>query len=224
MVLTFFLVFQVHRWHRYGGVPQEYEIFCIFSPRMRCGSQVLQCTGWIAGCVERVSLPGPYYFFQSNEFHSLKFTDVFAFGAERLIARQVQVWIMSYADQVIVSGQPSSSSIGNLLYSSNIGKHTSVIYINKLAGEPSVTLQYIWEHSAQRPNTHSYPLACPSCRYFSSWRNVTSHAGAAEGSAFELTCKAKVGGVKCNHVWRVPKRPSSTAIGSPYVGVWRKIE
>jgi hypothetical protein len=41
------------------------------------------------------------------------------------------LWMILYADQVIISGQPSKEAITELLYTFGVGKHTSVVYINK---------------------------------------------------------------------------------------------
>lgn len=70
-------------------------------------------------------------FIPPDWFPRLRFTDVFAFGAERLMSHHAALWMISYADQVIIGGQPSKEAIAELLYSSGVGKHTSVVYINK---------------------------------------------------------------------------------------------
>ena len=64
-------------------------------------------------------------------FPRLRFTDVFAFGAERLMSHHAALWMISYADQVIISGRPLKEGIAELLYTSGVGKHTSVVYISK---------------------------------------------------------------------------------------------
>jgi len=134
--------------------------------------------------------------------------------------------MMSYADQVIISGQPSSDSIGNLLYTSGAGGHTSVIYLNRHPGMGKVVVnvsQYVWEHKSQRPNTFSYPVACPLCHCVYPWQSIPTQV-AAMGSAFTLRCKTKLeSGGKCKGTWDIPARPSSSVINNPYVGTWRKI-
>ena len=160
-----------------------------------------------------------------NWFSRLRFTDTFAFGAERLISHQVGTWMISYADQVIVSGQPSKDAIGNLLYSSGVGKYTSIVYLNGTigtGGKQTLKLsQYIWEHRLQQPNTHPFPIACPTCHHVYSWRSISSHL-AGDGAAFNLKCTTKLAnGEKCAGTWRVPELPSSSAVPSPYVGTWR---
>ena len=154
--------------------------------------------------------------------HSLKFTDAFAFGAERLISHQPAVWMVSYADQVLVSGQPCTDSIANLLYSSGVGKHTSIVYINRSSGGAAVvTKQYIWEHQSQRPHTFSFPIACPLCLHVYSWQSIPSQR-AAEEKSFIINCKTKLrGGKKCKGTWEVPMRPNSSVVASPNMGVWR---
>lgn len=160
----------------------------------------------------------------SNKFGRLQLTDTFAFGAERLISHHVAIWMISYASQVIVGTQPSKDCIGNLLYSSSIGKHTSVVYLNNTFEEKKqvfTSTRYIWEHESLRPNSFSFPLACPSCRHIYSWRNIPSHF--KDGASAKLVCKTKVEGGKCKGSWEVPQLPSSFAISSPYVGTWRKL-
>ena len=63
-------------------------------------------------------------------FPRFKFTDTFAFGAPKVIGHFVTLWMIKYADMVIVSGMKSHHCIGSLLYSSDIGRHTSVLFIN----------------------------------------------------------------------------------------------
>ena len=133
---------------------------------LACGA-VVNAGGALAGleatAKKYVFFIGRYF---SNKFGRLQLTDTFAFGAERLISHHVAIWMISYASQVIVGTQPSKDCIGNLLYSSSIGKHTSVVYLyNAFEGKKQVftSTQYIWEHESLRPNSFSFPLACPSC-------------------------------------------------------------
>ena len=162
-----------------------------------------------------------HMFISSNRFCSLKFTDAFAFGAEHLISHHVTVWMLQYADQVIVGGQPSKDAIGNLLYSSGIGKHTSVVYINKPENDPLTVHQYFWEHNTQRPNGFTFPLACPLCKFVHSWSKVPGFI-AESGSSVSLKCKSMVKGKVCGGSWMIAERPSSEKVKSPYVGTWRK--
>ena len=154
----------------------------------------------------------------------LKFTDTFAFGAENLISHYPALWMISYADQVIIGGQPSNDAIGNLLYTSTVGTHTSVTYLNNQPGDGGIAVsQYIWEHSSQRPNTFSYPITCPLCCHVHSWQNIPAQAAAA-GISFTLKCKTVLeSGQKCKGTWSIPARPASSLVGNPYVGTWRKI-
>jgi hypothetical protein len=155
----------------------------------------------------------------------LQFTDAFAFGAEHLISHHPAVWMISYADQVIVGGQPSHDAIGNLLYSSGVGKHTSIVYINRRlgAGGDMVfnTSRYIWEHKFQRPHTFSFPIACPLCAHVYPWQSIPNNLADATPS-FTINCKTKLAnGQKCKGTWVVPECPVSDAVASPYVGTWR---
>lgn len=164
-----------------------------------------------------------FFFFISDIFGRLRFTDSFAFGAERLISHHVAIWMIGYAGQVIVGAQPSKDCVGGLLYASSIGTHTSVVYINKITSDGTETFnstQYIWEHRSIRPNTFSYPLACPSCHRIYSWRSIPSHF--VNGDSAHLVCVAKVGTGKCGGTWEVPALPSSSKVDCPYVGTWRR--
>ena len=67
-------------------------------------------------------------------FPSFKFTDTFAFGAPKVIGHFVTIWMIKYADMVIVSGMESSLCITSLLYSSDIGRHTSILFIRAREG------------------------------------------------------------------------------------------
>lgn len=80
---------------------------------------------------------------------------------------------------------------------------------------------YVWEHPTQRPNGHSYPLACPVCNHVRSWRR-TKDTG---GKAFSLVCRTKWTnneGVKdrCGGTFEVARRSPSKVVLSPYVGRW----
>jgi hypothetical protein len=134
--------------------------------------------------------------------------------------------MMSYADQVAIGGQPSKDAVPGLLYTSAVGKHTSIIFLNRClsGGEVVVsTSHYIWEHPSQRPNTHSYPVACPLCHTIYSWQSIPADLAAA-GSPILLKCKAKLeGGEKCKGSWEIAGRPESAAIKNTFVGTWRKL-
>lgn len=169
--------------------------------------------------------PSSLRLFLTDQLCRLRFTDTFAFGAERLMSHYPAVWMISYGDQVIISGQPSKDAVENLLYSSGVGRHTSIVYLNACFDNDRVEItvsRYIWEHQHQRPNTFSYPITCPICRCVYSWQKIPAKV-AAEGSAFTMRCKTNLGnGEKCSGVWEIPARPESSAVRSPYVGTWRK--
>jgi len=133
--------------------------------------------------------------------------------------------MISYADQVISSGQPSKDSIAGLLYSSGVGKHTSLVYINRsvsAGGKVAIdTSKYIWEHKSQRPHTFSFPIACPLCAHIYPWQSIPNHLVDAP-SAFMINCKTKLGdGQRCKGTWVVPACPESSAVNLLYVGTWR---
>ena len=172
------------------------------------------------------SVTQEYVFFGGDSYctdysYSMEFTDAFAFSAKQLFSHHPAIWMMTYADQVIISGQPSAPAIGNLLYSSAVGKHTSILYLNRATKEAEVIVhQYIWEHQTQRPNTHSYPLACPSCNHIQPWQRIPK----VDGPAFTLRCKTVfVNGVKCTGSWVVAARPISSPVEAPYAGSWRMV-
>ena len=197
---------------------------------LACGAVVKQdeaLTGLeaVAKRCERSTF-GPNFLFFFDKFHRLQFTDSFAFGAEHLISRYIALWVISYVDQVIVNGQPSKDAISNLLYSSTVGKHTSIVYFNKRVEDGKEMLKvsrYIWEHKFQRPNTFSFPIACPLCHRVYSWRNISSYRTSG-GLSFELTCQTKIGkGQRCAGTYEVPALPTSSVVDSPYVGTWREM-
>lgn len=155
-----------------------------------------------------------------NPFLSSKFKNSFAFGAECLVTHYVAIWMMSYADQVIVSGQPPQDAIPSLLYNSKLSKYTSTIFLNRLPNDQLTIYRYLWEHNAQRPNTFSFPMSCPSCNSVYSWQNIPAFVTAA-GTSFTMRCKTKIDGVKCEGICVIPARPESSCIKYPYTGTWR---
>jgi len=86
----------------------------------------------------------------ANNTSSLKFKDAFAFSAPRVIGHQVGIWMISYGDRVLVAGMKSSSCIASLLYASDLGRQTSVLFLhhNPTTGELK-TARYVWEHKAK---------------------------------------------------------------------------
>ena len=160
----------------------------------------------------------------ANRPFRLQVTDAFAFGAEGLFSHYPALWMIAYADQVIIGGQPSEDSISNLLYTSGVGTHTSIAHLNKQPGDGEVAVcQYIWEHKSQRPNTFSYPVTCPICHHIYPWQKVPSQP-AAMGSPFVLKCKTVLGnGRRCTGTWNIPACPDSSVVESPYIGTWRKM-
>lgn len=156
----------------------------------------------------------------SNLSSRLGFSDTFAFGADRLICHPVVIWMMLYADRVIISQQPSDKAVPNLLYSSDIGKHTSVIHLRKTE-QGLTTSKFVWSSNHYRPNTFSVPLACPVCCCIAPWRGVGRPN--KEGSAYTLKCKNKEGGSYCVGSYEVPAAPSSDPVKHPHDGTWLQL-
>lgn len=150
--------------------------------------------------------------------------------------------MINYADMVIVTGMSSDKCISTLLYLSDIGRCTSILYINnpkpeekeaeggESGGEPEGTEErkilvalFEWEHQFQRPNTHTYPISCPKCHTLLSWIPPTSMER-NDGDAFILLCntKVKVKGKKitCDGTFTINGRPPTTEVEAPYVGRW----
>ena len=127
----------------------------------------MACRLWLRGISFSVGL------ILSDQYHRLQFTDTFAFGAERLISHHIATWMMAYMDQVIISGQPSGDALSSLLYSLAVGKHMSIIHLNRVNGVVKL-VRYVWEHKFQRPNTHSFPIACLQCWHIYSWSKIVS--------------------------------------------------
>ena len=186
-----------------------------------CGA-VVQRSGALAGLK---SITDEYVFLAdhshyTHHFCRLKFTDAFAFGALQLFSHHPAIWMMGYADQVIISGQDSGAAIGNLLHSCAVGKHTSITYLNTAKGGEAVTRQYVWEHQTQRPNTHSYPLSCTLCNHIQSWQRIPK----VDGVAFTLKCKTVfLNGERCKGTWEVPARLTSSLVEAAYVVEWRMV-
>lgn len=149
----------------------------------------------------------------------LKFSDAFAFGADRLIVHPVAIWMISYADKVIASGQPSKDAMRALLYASDLGKHTSVTHLTKSGADVEV-MHYKWKHDQYRPNTSTFPLACPVCNVVGPWNlDSVKHRGGAE---IVLKCKSRDhGGHRCTGTYTVPALPAgSLEVKAVYDGTW----
>ena len=180
---------------------------------------------WLAWRLWLRGMPPRLYLLLADWPYRLQFSDTFAFGAECLISHYPATWMILYADQVIISGQPSMDAILSLLYSSGVGKHTLLIHLNKTSDSMGNTViktsQYVWEHKFQWPHTFSYPIACPLCHHVYPWQNINSHT-IANGSSFLLKCKTKLrNGQKCEGTWEILAHPESSVVESPYVGSWR---
>jgi hypothetical protein len=151
----------------------------------------------------------------------LGFRDSFAFGAPKVIGHFVAIWLISYADKIIVTGMSSRSSISSLLYTSDLGRHTSILFLHREKGKAALSVaRYAWEHRRQRPNTHTFPLSCPECHSIRSWNRAQDTGG----KPFTLRCRAKVDvdgeEVTCAGSYEVIPRPSATLVESPFVGQW----
>jgi hypothetical protein len=135
--------------------------------------------------------------------------------------------MLSYTDKVIVNGMSSKSCISSLLYSSDIGRHTSILFLHNHEDQKNLNTlsvaRFIWEHETQRPNTHTFPLNCPVCHKIQSWcpPNVIIRK---DGSSFTLPCNTKKWErghpIQCTGAFEVGVRPPSTLVASPYVGRW----
>ena len=163
-----------------------------------------------------------------NSPSSLRFTDSFAFGAPKVIGHFVTIWMITYADKVIVGNMRSKACISSLLSSSSIGHHTSILYINIFKeDEDKPTMisvaKYLWQHNFQRPNTHTFPISCPSCNVLLPWPRLNS-VQRADGEGWILRCKTKkvVRGrdVPCDGKYTIADRPPSTLLEVPYSGSW----
>jgi len=156
---------------------------------------------------------------------SIHFTDIFAFGAPKVVAYFITIWMMTYGDKVIVCGMPSGSCVPSLLYSSDIGRHTSILFLNNIKGEQGQdtirVARYAWEHDRQRPNTHTFPIACPVCHVVYPWNCAGFVVQKGCGKRFTLTCHTKLeNGGNCSGEYTIDGRPSSTIVEAPYIGSW----
>lgn len=127
--------------------------------------------------------------------------------------------MVNYAHRIIVTGMNSLSCISTLLYASDLGRQTSVLYFH-LKGDQLLKGHYVWEHPRLRPNTHTFPVACPECNHIRSW----SRGKRSGGKSFTLRCKAKVEKdgvrVRCSGSHKIACRPATIPISSPYNGCW----
>lgn len=156
---------------------------------------------------------------------SIRFSDAFAFGAPKVIGHFITIWMITYADNVIVVGMDSAACVPSLLYASDIGRRTSVLFLHnsKPDGDSLEVARYIWDHNSQRPNSNTYPLSCPLCNTVQSWCPANSVLR-PDGDSFVLKCLAKKKengkSVQCPGTYVVDRRPPSTEVKSPYVGIW----
>ena len=168
------------------------------------------------------SLCGPFFPLPpADEVSSLKFTDAFAFGAPRVIGHYIGIWMISYGDRVIVAGMNTISCISSLLYASDLGRQTSVLYLHRDQKDGAITkARFTWEHSDKRPNTHTFPVACSECNHVRSWSRKRKN----NGNAFNLRCEGKFSrdgvSVRCPGTYSIGPRPLTTPVDSPYIGRW----
>jgi len=130
--------------------------------------------------------------------------------------------MLTYADLVIVNGMDASTCISSLLYSSNIGIHTTILFLYNSKKDVSLlsVARYAWEHDEKRPNTHTIPLGCNVCHSIRSWCDARA-VKRESGEEFTVPClSTSADGVRCSGKYLIPARPPSTALASPYVGTW----
>ena len=141
-----------------------------------------------------------------------------------MIGHFIAIWMISYADKVIVTGMRSRTCISSLLYSSDIGRHTSIFFLNNpdKGGDKISVAQYVWEHNKQRPNTHTIPVACPVCHTLQPW-NRPDTISREDGGSFTLRCTFSSQGTsaKCPGTYKVESRPHTLPVDAPYLGLWR---
>ena len=158
-----------------------------------------------------------------NTTSSLKFVDTFAFGAPKLIGHFAAIWMISYGEMVIISGMKSKLCISSLLYCSHIGRHGSMLFLyNPKREKDTISVaRYIWGHKNKRPNSHTFPVACPSCHTLQPWNRPNSSA-VETGASLTLRCKGydPTGLTKCEQKYTIASRPPSSPLDSPYVGTW----
>ena len=164
----------------------------------------------------------------ADTFPSFNFTDTFAFRAPKVIGHYVTIWMIKYADMVIATGMQMQLCISSLLYSSDISRHTSILFIHiakAIKENPWKLLAglYMWEHQKQRPNTHTFPLTCPTCCTLQPWQRPGVFWN-EKGDSFTLKCAGKIGGEKCLGSIKIEACPPSALLDSPYVGKWYSVD
>lgn len=194
---------------------------------MWCGCSGEGGFGWPQDDCQRVSLDFLVYVLLIYFSPRKKFRDTFAFGAPKVIGHYITIWMITYADKVIISGMKSPSCVPSLLYASDLGRHTSVVFIHNDSETNTIQVaRYTWEHSTQRPNTHTYPISCPKCHTVQSWcpPDVVQRG---DGEKFTLRCLNKIERrgkkVNCSGSYVVDERPPAHLVGSPYVGSWHAL-
>jgi hypothetical protein len=79
--------------------------------------------------------------------------------------------MLSYADKVIVNGMSSKSCISSLLYSSDIGRHTSILFLHNHKDQKNLNTlsvaRFIWNMRPKGPTPTHSPSTAPSVTRFS---------------------------------------------------------
>ena len=159
----------------------------------------------------------------------IQFKDTFAFGAKKVIGHFVTFWLITYANKVIVQGMSSVKCVPNLLYSSNLGQHTSVFFINypkvmpRVIKKPPTFSFYEWEHPRKCPNTCTFPIACRKYNVIHPWPRADSIEH-EDGKPFILPChtKLRVGDsvIPRPGSFEVEGCPPSDLVDMSLVGTW----
>ena len=241
-----------HHGQRYGRLPTRDEIFLTICDCVWGSCAGPRGTGGRQRCCQNVSQDPrlPPSLAELDTVPSFRFTDTFAFGAPKVIGHYVTIWMLTYADRVIICGMPAVLCMSSILYATEIRRHTSVlhIYCNVVVVEESKpeggedpaskgkkkeqeilkARMYIWEHPVYRPNSYTYPITCPVCHCIRLWFPTDSPSikRNPDGS-FTLTCLTKLGEPKkgetrktCPGQYVIGSLPFSDPIWQPDSGKW----
>jgi len=126
-------------------------------------------------------------------------TNVFAFGADRLIPTEPTPFIMEYVHRVLIQGFPVQKVLPSLLkLAEPLGLHTSIVHIHDAS-----IVEYIWSDPDLAPNGHPLSIQCGGCGAIRSMNGKSEGKMGKGGKVTEVfTCSI------CAHSIRFPAQES----------------
>jgi len=148
----------------------------------------------------------------------MSINDGFAFGQSTLISGYLNTFAVDFANQVLFDGWLCHKILPQMLYSSVIGRHTSVIYLSgslTASGWKLTTTEFVWTHPTCRPNGSAIPSQCPGCYYYRNWKIPPTSTG---DKPVILTCQT----TGCDGKYIVPNLTGFVEVGYGMMGTWKK--